>query len=601
MPDALPEALVTGTEALEHIEGFVPLGPWTPDEQRPRWFQPCQLVLTGGSDLVPTVTPWYLVVSTEYPAGLIRLYPAVDGGLKVTFPHQTDNTHGDAGAPWRRGHPCLDTPLNILDRAVYDTEPYDAAARLAWHVHRGLAWLHAAAHGSLTPDGDPYELPPLPGGGRPGRLLAYNEDETSLQAWLSKSARAGLVQVSDVPDVKGAQFVRGFGQTYRPTWGSALQAVTVERQGVWLRLDRAPVVPPWQLPQTWGELQLAVQAQGIDLFARLCPHLEALRDGQAHLLLLGWPMPQAHGGPLRQMHWQALDLPRLSRGNRVPNGWRPDARGRLMKDRRDALADASPLIWTESSNWNAEELGSRGRLPDPAQRARIAIIGVGALGSAVAEQLARTGAASLLLIDGDQLEAGNLVRHTLTLGDLEHFKAERLAQRLNMSGPHVTVQAINRTFTHHDEDAVAALRECDLIVDCTASDSLLIELRRVRWGDHQAFVSLSLGLRAQRLYCFYAPGPIVPLEDFLDLVGAAVEGDLARFPAHDIPRAGIGCWHPVFPARLDDIALFAATGVKYVEAALMRRLEALQLEIYEQVQDGDRFMGIRRIDGARFD
>ncbi|UQN10197.1 ThiF family adenylyltransferase [Deinococcus sp. QL22] len=547
------------------------------------------------------MTSWYLVVDADYPAGLIRLYPAAEGGLEVTFPHQTDNTQLEGNMLWRRGHPCLETPWNVFDREMYDTEPRDAASRLAWHVQRGLTWLHAAAKDELTPDGDPYELPPLPRGGAAGRLLAYTEDGTSLQTWLSRPARAGLVQVADVPELRGAQFVRGFGQTYRPIWGNALQGVTAERQGVWLRLDRAPIIPPWQLPLTWGELQLAVRRQGLDLFALLCSHFEVLRDGQTHLLLLGWPMPENHGGPLQQMHWQALELPLLSRGNKVPNGWRPDALGRLMRDRHSKLSDTALVNWVRSKNWNAEELGSRGCFPDPVRGGRIAIIGVGALGSALAEVLARGGATSLILVDGELLEAGNLVRHSLTLNDLGQFKAERLARRLNISGPHAKVQAINQNFSCHNEEVVAALRECDVIVDCTASDSLLSELHRVRWRESQAFVSLSLGLRAQRLYCFYAAGPIFPLEDFLDLVGEAVEGDLVRFPANEIPREGIGCWHPVFPARQDDVTLFAAAGVKYIEAALLGRLEPLQLEIYEQFEQGSLFGGIRRLDGQRYE
>lgn len=272
-----------------------------------------------------------------------------------------------------------------------------------------------------------------------------------------------------------------------------------------------------------------------------------------------------------------------------------------MKDRRDKLSDGTPVTWVRSKNWNAGELGSRGRLPDPARGARIAILGVGALGSAVAELLARGGTASLLLVDGELLEAGNLVRHSLTLSDLGKFKAERLARRLNLSGPHVEAQAINRDFSHHDEELGAALRECDLIVDCTASDSLLSELKCVRWRDDQAFVSLSLGLRAQRLYCFYAAGPIFPVEDFLDLVGEAVEGDLARSPATELPREGVGCWHPVFPARQDDVGLFAAAGVKYLEVALGGRLEPLHLEIYEQFEQDGLFGGIRRLDGRSHD
>lgn len=35
-----------------------------------------------------------------------------------------------------------------------------------------------------------------------------------------------------------------------------------------------------------------------------------------------------------------------------------------------------------------------------------------------------------------------------------------------------------------------------------------------------------------------------------------------------MPWEGIGCWHPVFPARADDIALNAALAVKFIESFL---------------------------------
>ena len=596
MPEGLPEALALGAACLDTIDSFTAIGDWMFHAEGRHWSLRCQLTLDEAGPDVPQVTPWYLVASGDYPAGLIRLYPDQARGLQVTFPHQTDNSCLVDGKPWRRGHPCLDTPLGLLGRSLYDAEPTDAAARLAWHVQRALMWLQAAAQGKLTPDGDPYELPPLPAAGHALGELVYNEDAASLAFWSTHPPRVGMVRLANVPDVAGAQFVRAFGPAFQPGWGHVFQDVTDERQGIWLRLDHAPVIAPWQLPLTWGELNTRVRAQGFDLFKLLCSPLEQLRDRQAHLLLLGWPMPAVHGGPLQQMHWQALELPVLSRGNKVPAGWPPDARGRLRKDRSSVLADEEPLKWMESSNWSPEELGSRGRLPGPIRAARIAVLGVGALGSAMAELLARAGTTSLLLVDGDSLAAGNLVRHTLTLQDVNRNKAAQLARRLNLSGPHMQVQAVGRSFWAQDQDLVAAVRACDLIVDCTASDGLLLELQRVAWREDQAFVSLSVGLQAQRLYGFYATGPVFPLEEFLEIVGAAVEGDLARLPASEVPREGIGCWHPVFPARHDDVTLLAAVGVKYIEAALGGALAPLNLQVYEQVEQGGLFSGVRLLE-----
>ena len=60
----------------------------------------------------------------------------------------------------------------------------------------------------------------------------------------------------------------------------------------------------------------------------------------------------------------------------------------------------------------------------------------------MAEHLVRGGVTDLALIDGDPLEAGNLVRHSLTMNELKGNKAEKLMERLNFVSPHARVRAI---------------------------------------------------------------------------------------------------------------------------------------------------------------
>jgi molybdopterin/thiamine biosynthesis adenylyltransferase len=63
--------------------------------------------------------------------------------------------------------------------------------------------------------------------------------------------------------------------------------------------------------------------------------------------------------------------------------------------------------------------------------AHVAIIGVGALGSATAELLCRAGVGKLLVIDRDVVEESNLQRQVLyTEADISKPKAEAAAQRL---------------------------------------------------------------------------------------------------------------------------------------------------------------------------
>jgi molybdopterin/thiamine biosynthesis adenylyltransferase len=111
----------------------------------------------------------------------------------------------------------------------------------------------------------------------------------------------------------------------------------------------------------------------------------------------------------------------------------------------------------------------------------VALVGVGSVGSHVADGLARAGVGRLTLVDGDILLPGNLVRHLLTdprligepkataLGD--HLRAMPWAPTSVTDNPDslVSVSATSKLFEDHDLviDATAAGRATALILDAS--------------------------------------------------------------------------------------------------------------------------------------
>ena len=65
----------------------------------------------------------------------------------------------------------------------------------------------------------------------------------------------------------------------------------------------------------------------------------------------------------------------------------------------------------------------------------------------------------------------------------------------------------------------------------------------------------------------------------------------------DVPREGIGCWHSVFPARVDDVWLLGAAAVKWIERRMQDPPVDPELVVFEQTRDIDGFAGIRRRTG----
>ena len=117
------------------------------------------------------------------------------------------------------------------------------------------------------------------------------------------------------------------------------------------------------------------------------------------------------------------------------------------------------------------------------QAARIAVIGLGGVGSWVVEALARSGIGALTLIDMDEVCLSNVNRQLHALDDtVGQAKAEALAERVRKIAPDCSVETELRFFTEATADALLA-PDYDWIVDAidaTKHKCLLIALARQR-------------------------------------------------------------------------------------------------------------------------
>jgi molybdopterin/thiamine biosynthesis adenylyltransferase len=112
---------------------------------------------------------------------------------------------------------------------------------------------------------------------------------------------------------------------------------------------------------------------------------------------------------------------------------------------------------------------------------RVAVVGVGALGSQVADLLARAGVSDFVVVDNDVVSPGNRVRHALDLGDLGHSKVLGIAERIRRVNPWATVETFEARLgtvavgakqlgelKKRDDEIAERVGDCDLIVNATA-------------------------------------------------------------------------------------------------------------------------------------
>ncbi len=109
-----------------------------------------------------------------------------------------------------------------------------------------------------------------------------------------------------------------------------------------------------------------------------------------------------------------------------------------------------------------KELGQKGQ--DKLCRSKVAVVGVGGLGTVSALYLALAGVGSLRLIDQDIVETKNLHRQILyTVDDVDYPKAEAAAARLQKQNPLIKADPISENVNAGNVERL--LKGVDLVVD----------------------------------------------------------------------------------------------------------------------------------------
>src|SRR5699024_6901535 len=96
--------------------------------------------------------------------------------------------------------------------------------------------------------------------------------------------------------------------------------------------------------------------------------------------------------------------------------------------------------------------------------------------------------------------------------------------------------------------------------------------------------SISLSYAAEYLYAYFADGRTFPADDCEAALRPWIDATAKR--PDELPWEGIGCWHSVFPARADDIALLAATASRLIDDRLRTSVGAPELAVFQRTSEG---------------
>ena len=122
---------------------------------------------------------------------------------------------------------------------------------------------------------------------------------------------------------------------------------------------------------------------------------------------------------------------------------------------------------------NSSEIGRNPVDENELASKRIAIIGLGSLGSKVAISLCRGGVNDFVLIDDDLFLSGNVVRNDLTWQNVGQHKVDAVAEKIEMLSPGSNCDRHKVKLTGQENAAyintvISKIGECDLVIDATA-------------------------------------------------------------------------------------------------------------------------------------
>lgn len=219
------------------------------------------------------------------------------------------------------------------------------------------------------------------------------------------------------------------------------------------------------------------------------------------------------------------------------------------------------IEWMKTANINYELFFGRGRLCDKIVNSKIVILGVGAIGSELAEILVRGGLKNIYLLDDDIVEHGNICRSSYQFNNVGESKTIALSNKLISTSPYIDIEQIpiklySEINYNSKNELNTFLNQADIIFDCTASNELLhclsiLDLKK-------PILSLGITNEARDMIC------ITNSKDNLFEQRKFFLQQLEH-DTENLFYEGIGCYSPTFKANFADINSLLNLVVKHID------------------------------------
>jgi ThiF family protein len=240
----------------------------------------------------------------------------------------------------------------------------------------------------------------------------------------------------------------------------------------------------------------------------------------------------------------------------------PKAGSVALKVDRPAQGTATPTLTAlEVENRVAATSNRRGPAQDLLRDKSVAIVGCGAVGSFLADELARAGIGRLTLVDWERLRFGNCVRHLADRRYVNIYKAEAVKQVIVERGLMPPDQITAKIQPAVPETAPELFEQHDLVVDATADSKVFTLFDYLGENLRRLWISVAL----------HRGGNVVRV----DRLGVGTPSWTARLPGvkepEEIGTMEAGCGDPVSPTPASSVTAAASLACRMVVDTLRPR------------------------------
>ena len=392
------------------------------------------------------------------------------------------------------GRPHVQWQHSLCLYVAPDTE-WNPSDGMFGFIDRLYLWVKQAAANQLDPAGAPLH-PPV--------------------AYISESPTPLVIPYANTPSVSDVPWI-GFGCIERRSedrvditgWCGMGGVPTTRNVAAVILLPRPA---SFEFPDKLRELMDILEEQGVSrrsLIYTLGRAAEINGEGNPLLVLIGTPTRGISGSGIYQQHIVAwISDTTLQTGARLTlsqfSSHKPlQELGREAEDLVLRWADSAKVNWCRVRE-SRPEVTIRRDEDSPLGWFRtksVAVWGCGAIGSHVAEALARAGVTKLVLKDNSIVTPGILVRQSFEDADIGKNKAIATRERLLRIIPGLTIEVVTSDLLQVPLDDINWADGVDLIIDATASVPIAKRLE-ARLAMNPAFkpvvASMVLGHQAQR-------------------------------------------------------------------------------------------------------